>query len=166
MRKDDIYRVKLIESSSPLSTRTATPFRVAGLVVMQKEACYSEAEIRPVGDSYSRVSVSPVAKVYQSECDLTLGGEYFEVKVGEEVYVNINHGKNTYDEESKKITYGGSEITSDREGISINIVGMGVSVVPNEEGIFNITVASKYTDICEVCVAAFTVSATSNEEGE
>lgn len=93
--KGELYKSKLIESSSPISTRPGTPFRLGVLGILEEDLCM---ELRGTASEplESRPYSSPIVVDYRMPaCELEVAtNEVIEGEVGDKFLVELDHGSN------------------------------------------------------------------------
>lgn len=90
IKADDIYHNKIIEASSPLTKRPATPFRVASLLMMEKEYCYEREWLKPSTGGGTSPTPYPVHP-RPDNCRTIAYGVF--VNLGERFEVKVKYGK-------------------------------------------------------------------------
>lgn len=97
MRSRDIdYRLKVIESSSPLTKRPSTGFRLAVLGILQKDKCYVGTLEAEQVSGVSKASPLPILSLSKAlECDISISPNSIVGNVGDVIDVTISHGENS-----------------------------------------------------------------------
>ena len=93
--KGELYKSKVVEASSPISTRPGTPFRIGVLGLLEEDLCMDirDTESEPLE---SKPYELPVVVDYRMpKCELeVVDTDIIEGEVGDKFLVELDHGSN------------------------------------------------------------------------
>lgn len=121
----DVYKLKVIESSSPLTKKPSTPFRLGVIGLIEHDYCYQKKEtVSELGES--KVSEYPlIALVTPPSCDLSVDTIDVSGYVGETLTFPVFHGANSdffdkYEVSSEHTDY--VSVSGDNDEIKVRLV--------------------------------------------
>lgn len=142
--RDDgnVYKVRIVESASPLTKRPSTSFRLSALGLMEEEVCRKSVNTVSVPIVSKPNDIPVVSSTYRRECDLDINKEEFTGTVGDSFTVKVDHGTNSDIFEGYDIR----EI----DGVTVKQVKEGLEIKSTKPFYGEILVTAKY-GYCMTC---------------
>lgn len=145
----DKFRVKIVESSSPLTKRPSTPFRLAALGILEQKYCYEREYTKPFETDFKNPSELPVVPdPKKAKCDIVLATKEYDVDLNVPFEIQLTHGVN---ENFFSGIEGGVAL-----GYKTYVENGKIMAVIDREGTYSITFTVKYSNClsCTVTIVA------------
>lgn len=160
-KEKDRFRVKIVESASPLTKQPATPFRLAALGILEDKYCYKPSDSPNVeGESLaSQKPTYPVDSTLQCTTEIVYPADgTYVTKNNQYIEIILNHG------ESESLFTG---VKSPSETFPLKMSGTRVYITGREVGKHQVPLIIEYNG-CAVCelTLSLEIQATSTEPGD